>query len=113
MKVLITGITGFAGSHLADYLLENQPEAEVAGMEALREIDPAGYRTKTRGLPPGEALLEEWGFDREQHEQIRSDLRDSSLSDVDVAGCHVTVADDGGVDDQNRFHETSHPAAKG
>jgi hypothetical protein len=36
-------------------------EAEVAGMEALREIDPAGYRTRTKGLPPDRALLEEWG----------------------------------------------------
>jgi nucleoside-diphosphate-sugar epimerase len=27
-KVLITGITGFVGSHLADYILENSP-AEV------------------------------------------------------------------------------------
>lgn len=26
MKVLITGITGFAGSHLADYILKNHPE---------------------------------------------------------------------------------------
>lgn len=32
MKVLITGITGFAGSHLADYILDNHPEAQVYGM---------------------------------------------------------------------------------
>ena len=32
MRALITGITGFAGSHLADYLLENHPEAEVYGL---------------------------------------------------------------------------------
>jgi GDP-4-dehydro-6-deoxy-D-mannose reductase len=31
MKVLITGITGFAGSHLADYLLAHEPEAEIYG----------------------------------------------------------------------------------
>ena len=31
MKVLITGITGFAGSHLADYLLAEHPEVEVYG----------------------------------------------------------------------------------
>jgi len=30
-RVLITGITGFAGSHLADYLLESQPGVEVCG----------------------------------------------------------------------------------
>ncbi|MFQ6038948.1 MAG: GDP-mannose 4,6-dehydratase, partial [Candidatus Aminicenantales bacterium] len=32
MKVLITGITGFAGSHLADYILEHHPEVEVSGL---------------------------------------------------------------------------------
>ena len=31
MKVLITGITGFAGSHLADYILTNHPEVDVFG----------------------------------------------------------------------------------
>ena len=32
MRVLITGITGFAGSHLADYILENQPEVKLYGL---------------------------------------------------------------------------------
>ena len=32
MQVLITGITGFAGSHLADYILDNMPDAKVFGM---------------------------------------------------------------------------------
>ena len=36
MKVLITGITGFAGSHLADYLLEEHPEVEVYGTRRWR-----------------------------------------------------------------------------
>jgi GDP-4-dehydro-6-deoxy-D-mannose reductase len=36
MKVLITGITGFAGSHLADLLLAEQPEAEVVGFKRWR-----------------------------------------------------------------------------
>jgi len=31
MRALITGITGFVGSHLAEYLLENEPEVEVGG----------------------------------------------------------------------------------
>ena len=29
--ILITGITGFVGSHLADYVLENQPDVEIVG----------------------------------------------------------------------------------
>jgi GDP-4-dehydro-6-deoxy-D-mannose reductase len=32
MRVLITGITGFAGSHLADYILANHPDVEVYGL---------------------------------------------------------------------------------
>ena len=32
MKVLITGITGFAGSHLAEYILTHHPEVEVYGL---------------------------------------------------------------------------------
>lgn len=36
MKVLITGITGFAGSHLADYLIKNQPNVEIFGTKRWR-----------------------------------------------------------------------------
>ena len=36
MKVLITGITGFAGSHLADYILDNHPDVEVFGIVRWR-----------------------------------------------------------------------------
>jgi len=36
MKVLITGITGFVGSHLADYILDNHPEVEVCGTKRWR-----------------------------------------------------------------------------
>ena len=31
MRVLITGITGFAGSHLAEYVLANHPDVAVYG----------------------------------------------------------------------------------
>ena len=36
MKALITDITGFAGSHLADYILESHPEVEVYGLVRWR-----------------------------------------------------------------------------
>ncbi len=36
MKVLITGYTGFAGSHLADYLLENHKDVEIFGIKRWR-----------------------------------------------------------------------------
>ncbi len=32
MRILITGITGFAGSHLADYILDNHTDAQVFGL---------------------------------------------------------------------------------
>ena len=35
-KVLITGITGFVGSHLADYILANFPEVQVLGLARWR-----------------------------------------------------------------------------
>ena len=38
MKVLITGITGFVGSHMADYLLKNVPDIEIFGMRRWRNI---------------------------------------------------------------------------
>lgn len=36
MRVLITGITGFAGSHLADLLLAEQPKVEIFGLQRWR-----------------------------------------------------------------------------
>lgn len=36
MRVLITGLTGFAGSHLADYLLASHPEVEIFGIYRWR-----------------------------------------------------------------------------
>lgn len=35
-RVLITGITGFAGSHLADYILANHPDVKVFGTRHWR-----------------------------------------------------------------------------
>lgn len=49
MKVLITGITGFAGSHLAEYIVREHPGVEVFGacrwrsrMEHLQDLDRQG-----------------------------------------------------------------------
>lgn len=36
MRVLITGITGMVGSHLADYILDNHPGVEVHGLARWR-----------------------------------------------------------------------------
>lgn len=32
LKVLITGVTGFVGSHMCDYLLDNHPDVEINGL---------------------------------------------------------------------------------
>ncbi len=46
MRVLITGVTGFAGSHLAEYVLREHPEVDVFGImrwrsrtENIRDIE--------------------------------------------------------------------------
>lgn len=36
MRVLITGITGFVGSHLVDFLLKEHPEVEIFGIRRWR-----------------------------------------------------------------------------
>ena len=36
MRVLITGITGFAGSHLAEYILREHPGIEIYGIRRWR-----------------------------------------------------------------------------
>lgn len=41
MRVLITGITGFAGSHLADYILANYPGVEIHGTRRWRSKEDA------------------------------------------------------------------------
>ena len=32
-KILITGITGFVGSHLADYIIDNKLDVEIYGLK--------------------------------------------------------------------------------
>jgi GDP-mannose 4,6-dehydratase len=36
MRVLITGITGFVGSHLAEYILAHHPQTEIFGLKRWR-----------------------------------------------------------------------------
>ena len=36
MRVLVTGITGFAGSHLVDYMLAEHKDAEIVGIQRWR-----------------------------------------------------------------------------
>jgi len=57
-RVLITGVTGFAGSHLAEYVLANHPDVEVWGI----------YRWRSR--------MENLEGVRERLRMIECDLRD-------------------------------------
>ncbi len=41
MRVLITGITGFAGSHLADFVLQHDPRIEIHGTRRWRSKEDA------------------------------------------------------------------------
>ena len=38
-NILVTGSTGFVGSHMADYILENVPNAEIYGIKRWRSRD--------------------------------------------------------------------------
>lgn len=58
MRVLITGITGFAGSHLAEYILEHHPDVEIVGT----------YRWRSR--------MENIHHIRERITLVEADLRD-------------------------------------
>jgi GDP-4-dehydro-6-deoxy-D-mannose reductase len=56
MRVLVTGITGFAGSHLAEYLLAEHPDVAVYGtvrwrsrMENLEDLRRAGKIDQIEG----------------------------------------------------------------
>jgi GDP-4-dehydro-6-deoxy-D-mannose reductase len=60
MKALITGITGFAGSHLAEYLLAEHPDVEVYGT----------YRWRSR--------MENVEHLRDSIHLVETDLRDST-----------------------------------
>ena len=50
MRILITGIAGFAGSHLTDYILENHPEHEIFGLirwrSRLENIEHVKHKIK-------------------------------------------------------------------
>jgi len=61
-KALITGITGFAGSHLADYLLAEQPDVAVYGTHRWRRLIGAAIRVDfdmKRGMVDGDSTKPE------------------------------------------------------
>jgi GDP-mannose 4,6-dehydratase len=56
-KVFITGITGFVGSHLADYILANHPQVEISGLARWRSPkDNIKHILDKITLEPGDLL---------------------------------------------------------
>lgn len=72
MRVLITGITGFAGSHLAEFILANHPGVEVFGIVRWR------------------SRMENIAHLRERVELCEADLKDL----VSLQGCLAHVKPD-------------------
>ena len=75
MQVLITGITGFVGSHMADYLIKNIPDVEIFAIRRWRSRDDNVKHLYSPG---------KYGDDKQDHVQfIESDLLDrGSLANV-------------------------------
>ena len=75
MRVLITGITGFVGSHMADYLIKNVPNVEIFAIRRWRSRDDNIKHLYSPG---------KYGDDKQDHVQfIESDLLDrGSLANV-------------------------------
>jgi GDP-4-dehydro-6-deoxy-D-mannose reductase len=72
MRVLITGITGFAGSHLAEYILARHPDVEIFGI--------VRWRSRMENVLPF----------RDRVELCEADLKDL----VSLQGCLARVKPD-------------------
>ena len=68
MRVLITGITGFVGSHMADYLIKNVPNVEIFAIRRWRSRDDNISHLYS---------TDKYGDDKQDHVQfIEADLLD-------------------------------------
>jgi GDP-mannose 4,6-dehydratase len=98
MKVLITGITGMVGSHLAEYLLSSFPEMEVHGLvrwrSPLRNIQKVLPRIKLhqgdlRDLNSLVLLLREVRPDRIHHLAAQSYVDMSFTAPADTLNSNI------------------------
>jgi GDP-mannose 4,6-dehydratase len=96
---LITGITGFVGSHLAEYILENHPEVEVAGLLRWRSpkdnIEPILDRITPHygnllDFPSIRSLLAECRPDIIFHLAAQSYVDFSFIAPVDTLETNIT-----------------------
>jgi GDP-mannose 4,6-dehydratase len=107
VRALITGITGFVGSHLAEYILENHKEVEVAGFVRWRspKVNIEGvlgkialYYGNLVDLPSVRSMLSEYKPDVIFHLAAQSYVDFSFLAPVEtletniVGTCNVLEA---------------------
>lgn len=98
MKVLVTGITGFVGSHLADYILAEHAGVEVAGMKRWRSPrENIAHLSGKVGLYDGDLrdlssllhLFSEYKPDRIFHLAAQSYVPASYLAPADTLDTNV------------------------
>ena len=98
MRSLITGITGFVGSHLAEYILENHPEVAVAGFVRWRSpkeniesiLDRITlYYGNLLDLPSVQALLAEYQPDVIFHLAAQSYVAFSFTAPIDTLETNI------------------------
>lgn len=81
MRVLITGITGFAGSHLMDYLLSDQPDVQLFGTYRRRSrLDHVAHvADKLHMIEPGVASVAtlEHAFQSDKVNLVECELLDA------------------------------------
>ncbi len=81
MRVLVTGITGFAGSHLMDYLLAEQPDVQVFGIYRRRSrLEHLAHALdKLHMIEPGVASVAtlESSFRQDKVNLVECDLLDA------------------------------------
>ncbi len=71
-RVLITGVTGFAGSHLVDYILAEHPDVQISGIRRWRSrTENIGHFIDRIDLP--ECDLRDASSTRDLIDQVRPD----------------------------------------
>ncbi|PIE33510.1 GDP-mannose 4,6-dehydratase [candidate division KSB3 bacterium] len=99
MKVLITGITGFAGSHLVDYILKEHPDVEIVGIrrwrsrtETIRHFqdDIRIIECELRDLTSVFSVIQEVRPDRIFHLAAQSFVPTSWISPADSLNTNIT-----------------------
>jgi len=98
MRALITGITGFVGSHLAEYILTHQPNVEVGGLVRWRspKDNIAHIQNQVRlfygnllDMPSLRTLLEQFEPDFIFHLAAQSYVDSSFIAPIDTLETNV------------------------